>query len=180
MVKKFVLVVIASLLLMTMTACNITSEDADFSDMVVGEWEGEYNVVPIVYNEINKELGFDISTDPVYAGMYFTFNEDGTCLVELDAEEFSVAVGEIVEPYVSAIIGFDTGSMVDLLMQYVASNMDIDDSTVNGTYEVNNDTGEVIVQNEEGNTINLYFKEGGSMEFYEDEVDQTITLEKIS
>lgn len=180
MIKKFVLVIVSSLLLMTMAACGISAGKVSPSDMVVGEWKGEYDVVPIVYEEINNELGFDISMEPVYAGMYFTFNEDGTCLVELNAEEFAAAVGEVVEPYVSAIIGFDTGSIVDLLMQYVASNMNIDDFTVNGLYEVNNNTGEVIVKNEEGSVISLYFTEDFYMEFYEEEIDQTIVLEKVS
>ena len=76
--------------------------------------------------------------------------------MELDADSFAEAVGKCIEPYVSAIIGFDTNYMVDMIMQQVVGEMESDSFVENGYYELNNETGEVVVESEDGSLTTMY------------------------
>lgn len=180
MMKKSVVVAIVVSLLMAFASCSSNDENKilDPSLFIVGQWVGEFDVSQMLYEELSEEVGFDISPEPVYSNVYIVFNEDGTCYMELDTDSFAEAVGKCVEPYVSAIIGFDTNYMVDMIMQQVVSEMESDSFVENGYYELNNETGEVVVESEDGSLTTMYFNKDFSLEYFEEELDQTIIFEK--
>ena len=178
MLKRIISVIIAVFMLAVMAGFGAAAHKLNVSDVLIGEWAGEYDVAPIMYDELIDELGFDVALEPVYASIYMTFNEDGTCVMSLDANEFADAVGEIVEPYVSGIFGFDTDFFIDMVMQGVAGDLDPDSYTESGVYYADEETGEIMIEGDDGSVAYLQMRSDLTLEF--EDADQTIIMEKIS
>ena len=121
------------------SACGVKSiikKEKPLSETVIGQWDGQLDVAKFCYKELGEELGIDISPEPVYSNMYLYFYEDGRFLFKIDIDSFGRALGECSEPYTSALFGFDTGFIVDLIMQYVAQDVPVDSGEEWGTYSV--------------------------------------------
>lgn len=144
---------------------------------VVGTWSGQVDVAKIMYQGLSKELGVELSPDPEYCDMTMTFNADKTCAMEVDTTGFAKAAGKCAEPYTSAIFGFDTGSLVDLIMQYVASDIPVDTGRETGTYTVDNKNLTVTITNGDGGSDTMYLTKDG-LQYQDHEINQVISFQK--
>ena len=121
--------------------------------------------------------GVELSPDPEYCDMTMTFNADKTCVMEVDTTGFAKAAGKCAEPYTSAIFGFDTGSLVDLIMQYVASDIPVDTGRETGTYTVDNKNLTVTITNGDGGSDTMYLTKDG-LQYQDHEINQVISFQK--
>lgn len=175
--RKILLVGIA-FMITGLCACGITEKSVSLEESVIGQWHGQVDIAKMIYKELGDELGIELSPEPAYCDIYFVFDEDGTYLLKIDSESFAKAVGECAEPYTSAIFGFDTGSLVDIIMQYVAKDMPVDTGEERGTYEVNEDELSVLMSTDDGDEITLVLDNEGHLQYEDEEINQTVILEK--
>ncbi len=181
--KRKVLLILTTFLiavLISMSGCgNNRIGSETLSEYAVGEWQGQADVAQIMYKGLGDELGIELSPDPEYCDVSICFNEDNTCVYTIDTEGFAAAAGKCVEPYVSAVIGFDTETIIDIIMQYVADDIPIDSGTETCTYTVDENQQLITVSDESGDEIIFYLTEDGSLQYEDDEIEQTITFEKL-
>ena len=149
------------------------------SEYALGEWQGQADVAKIMYRSLEDELGIDLSPEPEYCDVSIRFNDDNTCIFTIDADGFAEAVGKCAEPYVSAIIGFDTEALVDIIMQYVANDMPVDSGVEKCTYTVDEDQLIITVLDESGDENIFYLMEDGSLQYEDKEIGQVISFQKL-
>ena len=172
-------VAILLLLSIVITACGCGSTAGkSLSEYAIGKWNGQVDVAAIMYQGLGDELGIDLSPEPKYCSMDITFNEDGTYVLAVNMDEFAQAAGKCVEPYVSAIIGFSTESLVDLIMQYVAEDMSAEDGMDKGTYVVDDEQKLITVSDESGDEDTFYLTDEGTLQYEDTEIGQVITFQK--
>lgn len=179
--KKYRAIIVVILLVALLSGCRNFTNEANpekLSDVIVGQWYGQVDIAKMVYKELDDELGIELSPDPAYCDIYFEFEDDGTSIFKIDSESFAKAVGECAEPYTSALFGFDTGSLVDIIMQYVAKEMPADTGEDQGTYDVNDDEMAVSITTESGEVITLIMDNEGHLQYEDEEINQTVLLEK--
>lgn len=177
-IKKMSIAILL-LLSIVITACGCGSTAGkSLSEYAIGKWNGQVDVAAIMYQGLGDELGIDLSPEPEYCSMDITFNEDGTYVLAVNMDEFAQAAGKCVEPYVSAIIGFSTESLVDLIMQYVAKDMSAEDGMDKGTYVVDDEQKLITVSDESGDEDTFYLTDEGTLQYEDTEIGQVITFEK--
>lgn len=176
--RKFRIIVVSILLVTLLTGCRGFINNDKLSDVIVGQWCGQVDVAKIVYKELGDDLGIELSPEPVYCDMYFEFDDDGTVDIELDLEGFAQAVGECVEPYTTAIFGFDTSSLVNIIMKYAAQEISAGTGEEQGVYEVDDEDMTVSITTESGETDELIMDDEGNLLYEDYEIDQIIVLEK--
>lgn len=178
-VKRLCLILTAVLVLLSLSACNTENRESaqKLSDVIEGEWNGQVDVAKIMYQELSDELGMDVAPEPVYSDMSVEFSGNGECVMIVDLDGFAQAVGKCAEPYVSGIFGFSTEAIVNLIMQAVSSKILDDTGEVRGTYVVDDENGVVEITTEDGEKGTMVWK-NGALEYYDDEIDQTIIFKK--
>lgn len=156
--------------------CSLFSKP--LSKDIVGQWNGELDVAQLLYKELGDELGIELTPEPAYCSIQLEFNEDNTAVMAIDMEGFARAVGQCAEPFVSGFFSFDTSGLVDILMQYVAKDMDPETGTDEYTYEVD-DENETVTLSADGEVLTLQRNDDGNLEFTDaEELGQIVVFEK--
>ena len=179
MKKAFAIITALVFSMVLLTGCSLFGLGGkSLSDEIVGEWDGQIDVAKAIYKSLGDELGIELSPEPAYCSVQVIFNEDNTGEFVIDNESFARAVGECVEPYTSGLFSFDTSGLVDIVMQYVAKDMDPGSGTDEFTYEVD-DKNDAVTLSTGSDTTTLYRNDDGALEYTDDdELGQTIILEK--
>lgn len=182
-IKRCVYAILLLMIVFCLGSCSSNSVGIDngkepLSNYVMGEWSGQVDVADIMYKELESELGVNIFPESEYCDVSVSFYENGTYLYRIDIGEFAAAVGKCVEPYVSAIVGFSTGNLVDIIMQYVVNDISSENGMENGTYAVDNEQMIVTMSNENGEERILYLMEDSSLQYDDNEIGQVITFQK--
>lgn len=177
-----VITILLLMMLCCLSACGSSigtgEEQEPLSDYVPGEWSGQVDVADIMYQELGDELGIELSPEPEYCGVTVSFREDQTFVYQVDIDEFAAAAGKCAEPYVSAIMGFSTDTLVDLIMQYVAKDIAPETGMEEGTYTVDEEQRTVTISDGNGGENVLQLMKDGSLQYEDTEIDQVITLKK--
>ncbi len=177
--RKYIAFLLAIILFFTLNGCgvnNIFTKDKKLSEVMLGQWNGELDVAKFCYKELGEELGIDITPEPKCCEIYLYFYEDGRFLFKIDIDSFGRALGECAEPYTSALFGFDTGFIVDLIMQYVANEIPIDSGEAWGTYLIDDNNKTITMMTEDGKQETIELTKEGYLEFYEDFWGQVFSL----
>lgn len=181
--RRWIIAVVLVIVLFCFSGCSgngigSSSEKEPLSSYVLGEWSGQVDVADIMYKELGDELGIDLSPEPEYCGVTVSFQEDQTFVYQVDIDEFAAAAGKCAEPYVSAIMGFSTDALVDLIMQYVAKDIAPETGMEEGTYTVDEEQRTVTISDGNGEENVLQLRKDGSLQYEDTEIDQVITLKK--
>ncbi len=175
----FILVVVLLLLLGGCSGLDNGMHPERLSTNIIGQWHGQVDVAKMIYKELGDELGVELSPEPEYCDLFFEFYEDNTCLIKVDTESFARAAGKCAEPYTSALLGFDTGGLVDIIMQYVAQDIPVDTGEEHGAYTVNDDDCSVLVTKESEESIVMLLDDEKHLQFKDNDIGQIVVLEKI-
>ena len=176
----FILIPLLISALIGLCSCgNNGIESKTLSEYALGEWQGQVDVAKMMYKSLEDELGIELSPDPEYCDVSICFNDDNTCIFTIDTDGFAEAVGKCAEPYVSAIIGFDTEALVDIIMRYVANDMPVDSGVEQCTYTVDEDQLCITVLDESGDENIFYLMEDGLLQYEDKEMEQMITFQKL-
>ncbi len=179
-----------------LTSC--TTPGKKLSNHIEGTWTAEINIAPLLYRELASEFGLDLGdtidlTDDMevdvdkilggqelYVKTYLTFYEDGTADFSFDVDDMADAAGDFIEPFTSGIIGFDTSTLIDLLIEYVKADLDADEfDSASFTYEVDDKAREVILTDEDGESGSLSWDGKNKLELLDEEVlGQTLVFER--
>lgn len=176
----FILIPLLISALIGLCSCgNNGIESKTLSEYALGEWQGQVDVAKMMYKSLEDELGIELSPGPEYCDVSICFNDDNTCIFTIDTDGFAEAVGKCAEPYVSAIIGFDTEALVDIIMRYVANDMPVDSGVEQCTYTVDEDQLCITVLDESGDENIFYLMEDGLLQYEDKEMEQMITFQKL-
>lgn len=161
-------------LIFSMCSCG----HAKLSESIIGEWTGQVDVAKMIYQELGDELGLELSPEPAYCSVTLSFDEGGEAVMKIDQEEFAQAVGQCASPFTSALLGFDTDSLVSLLMQYVSKDMSEESGTDEFTYTVDDENNTVTFTDESGETTVMQLNDDGQLEYDAEEISQVVVFEK--
>ena len=194
--KNFLIIVMVVCIAVMLNACTVPAKS--LSKHIEGTWTAEINIAPLLYRELASEFGLDLGdtidrTDDMevdvdkilggqelYVKTYLTFYEDGTADFSFDVDDMADAAGDFIEPFTSGIIGFDTSTLIDLLIEYVKADLDADEfDSASFTYEVDDKAREVILTDEDGESGSLSWDGKNKLELLDEEVlGQTLVFER--
>lgn len=162
--------------LFMMTGCSLFKKPV--SKDIIGEWSGQMDVSKAVAKGLSDKTGVDLSPEPAYCNVKLVFNEDQTGVLIIDKDGFAQAVGECVEPITSGIFSFDTSGLVSMLMGYISQSISEDTGSQEFTYQANDDSDEVILQNN-GSSVTVVRNDDGDLEYMDEEgLGQTIVFKR--
>jgi len=180
--KKSIIISVLVLVMTMFTACGsgegVLHKNSVLSEIIVGEWYGQVDVAQMVYHDLGKELGIELSPEPVYCDIKMVFNEDGFCAFIIDVKSFSIAVGKCVEPYTSAFFGFDTDFLVEMIMQSVAADIPADTGRAEGHYEVDDENDVIYISTDDGEVETVYLRKDRNLQYEDTKIGQAIIFEK--
>lgn len=163
--------------IMIASLCSCSSKT--LSNVIIGEWSGQFDVAKLFYKELADELdlGVDVTPEPAYCTATLRFDSDNSFGLQIDINEFTEAVGKCTEPFTSFLFGVDTEWIVSLLMQYIALNTDDESGFISGTYEVNDDERTITLYTN-GAQDDLYWNDDGMLEFRDKFIGQEVAFKK--
>ena len=175
--KAAVFILIA--VMFTFCSCGNNGPGSEpLSEYALGEWKGQFDMAKMMYKSLGDELGIELSPEPEYCNMNISFNDGNSCIISMDKEELAAAAGKCVEPYSSAILGFDTDMLVDIIMQYAVKDMPAESEMEECTYEVDDEQQLITVLDEDGDENVFYLLKDGSLQYEDQDLGQTVTLYK--
>ena len=83
---------------------EVLQKPEDPQKALIGTWTSEINMSQYLCDSMSMEIGLDVYVDSLNMVMEMTFNEDGTCVVGLDASKLEEGFEDLVDEIWDAII----------------------------------------------------------------------------
>lgn len=117
--KKLLSVLLAALLMLTLTACG--KSDAE---KIVGSWVCELDMTDI-YNDSVYDPDIDVTVDSFVVNMVFTFNADGTYTSGMDEASYRAAMTAALETARAGLEGYMNDALQQVADEYALSTDEV-------------------------------------------------------
>lgn len=156
-IARFISLGLACILIaLSLSGCGKPSQN------IIGVWKGTIDLKDTLDGDEDEQMLQSLLMGNAKIDLYFAFYEDGEYSTEVDATELKESLKKTTSSIASYLLG-EVDGLVETLVDNIMDSVIDSSFDLNGSYKVNDKTGEVYLSDDNGDYEKAFELSGGKL-----------------